>query len=436
MPDRGKFLRDAAVLPLESVYGESEAHQLGEPDLKTDLLNLRVLQFAPRVPWPPDTGAKLRNYHLARVLSEKFRMTLLAFAEPERDASALKNVYERIVAVNRDAGYSFGKVLRGAIGSTPLPLLNYTTNEMKQALAALLSEQQFDLVQVESIHLMNYLPTIRAARKRPLVICDWHNVESELMRQYSESEGNFARRAYARRTARLMNEAEQEALREFDAHIVVSEEDAERLHRMNSTARVFVIENGVDPAYYGDTQDASNTKNRIIFVGSMDYHANIDAAVNFARNVWPILHDKKPELTFTIVGRDPASAVRELSSIAGLEVTGSVEDVRPFYHEAIAAVVPLRVGGGSRLKILEAMAAGAPVVSTTIGAEGLKVGDGENILLADNDQDLVDKIVIVIDDENLRTRIVAAARALIAERYDWSKLGVTLTSVYTKLLSN
>jgi len=233
-----------------------------------------------------------------------------------------------------------------------------------------------------------------------------------------------------------MNEAEQEALREFDAHIVVSEEDAERLLQMNSTARVFVIENGVDPAYYGDTQDKSNTKNRIIFVGSMDYHANIDAAVNFARNVWPILHDQKPELTFTIVGRDPASAVRELSSIAGLEVTGSVEDVRPFYHEAIAAVVPLRVGGGSRLKILEAMAAGVPVVSTTIGAEGLKVNDGENILLADNDQELVDKIVSVIDDENLRTRIVAAARALIAERYDWSKLGVTLTSVYTKLLSN
>ena len=363
-------------------------------------------------------------------------MTLLAFAEPERDASALKNVYEQIVAVNRNAGYSLGKVLRGAMGSTPLPLLNYTTNEMKQALAALLSEQEFDFVQVESIHLMNYLPMIRAARKRPLVICDWHNVESELMRQYGESEGNFARRAYARRTARLMNEAEQEALREFDAHIVVSEEDAERLLRMNSAARVFVIENGVDPAYYGDTQDESNTKNRIIFVGSMDYHANIDAAVNFARNVWPILHDKKPELTFTIVGRDPAPTVRELSSIAGLEVTGSVEDVRPFYHEAIAAVVPLRVGGGSRLKILEAMAAGVPVVSTTIGAEGLKVGDGENILLADNDQDLVDKIVSVIDDENLRTRLVAAAHALIAERYDWSKLGVTLTSVYTKLLSN
>jgi len=182
-----------------------------------------VLQFAPRVPWPLDTGAKLRNYHLARVLSQEFRMTLLAFAQEEAPSPELKNSYERIVAVKRDETYSIGNVLRGATGSTPLPLLNYTTDDMKQALASLLNEQEFDLVQVESTHLMNYLPVIRAARKRPLVVCDWHNVESELMRQYSEREKSFARRAYARRTARLMNEAEKRALDQFDAQAVADQ---------------------------------------------------------------------------------------------------------------------------------------------------------------------------------------------------------------------
>ncbi len=408
---------------------------MGDPDLKKDLSNLHVLQFAPRVPWPLDTGAKLRNYHLARTLSAKFRMTLLAFSERDTHSSELKTVYERIEMVMRNASYSFGKVLRGAMGSMPLPLLNYTTEEMKQALASLLNAQEFDLIQVESIHLMNYLPTIRAARKRPLVVCDWHNVESELMRQYSERAENFARRAYANRTARLMNEAEKRALDQFDAHIVVSKEDAERLGQMNSSAQVFVIENGVDSAYYADLRSEPNTWNRIVFVGSMDYHANIDAAINFARNVWPIVHGKKPELIFTIVGRDPSLAVRELSSIAGVEVTGSVEDVRPYYREAIAAVVPLRVGGGSRLKILEAMAAGVPVVSTTLGAEGLKVMHGENILLADDDRDLAETITAIVGDETFRSRIIAAARALITERYDWSKPGASLANSYSNLLA-
>jgi sugar transferase (PEP-CTERM/EpsH1 system associated) len=413
----------------------SETHRWEIPDLKRDLSNLHVLQFAPRVPWPLDTGAKLRNYHLARVLSQKFRMTLLAFAGQEMHLPELKNVYERIEMVKRDEGFSFGRVLRGATGNTPLPLLNYTTEEMKQALAALLNEQEFDLVQVESIHLMNYLPTIRAARTHSLVVCDWHNVESELMRQYSERDQSFARRTYARRTARLMNEAEKRALDQFDAHIVVSEEDGERLRQMNSSAQISIIENGVDAAYYANAQSESTAKNRLVFVASMDYHANIDAAINFARNVWPIVHRKKPELVFTIVGHDPSPAVRELSSITGVEVTGSVKDVRPYYVEAIAAVVPLRVGGGSRLKILEAMAAGVPVVSTTLGAEGLKVRDGDNILIDDDNRGLAEKIVNVIDNENLRTEIIAAARALTADRYDWSKLGGSLTSVYSNLLA-
>lgn len=415
---------------------ESEGALLREPDLKTDLPNLRVLQFAPRVPWPLDTGAKLRNYHLARVLAQRSRITLLAFAEPDQDLAELAKVYKRIVTVKREGGYSFGKVLRGAVGGTPLPLLNYTTEEMQGALADLLAEDEFDVVQIESIHLMNYLPALRAARKPPLVVCDWHNVESELMRQYSERARSFGRRAYARRTARLMSESEQRALSDFDAHVTVSNEDAGRLREMNPDACVFVIENGVDTAYYAEEQNQSKTRIRILFVGSMDYHANIDAAINFARDVWPLVHNNTPELVFTIVGRDPAPAVRELSSMAGVEVTGSVEDVRPYYREAIAAVVPLTVGGGSRLKILEAMAAGVAVVSTTRGAEGLNVCNDENILIADGNKDFAEKLIAFVGNQEQRTRIIAAARALVADRYDWSKLGSSLFHVYRDLLEN
>jgi len=393
-----------------------------------------VLQFAPRVCWPLDTGAKLRNYHLARVLAQRAGVALLAFADRKQSPDELKDTYDQVITVQRDAAYTFAKVLRGLLGPTPLPVLNYTTESMKRELQRLLGRQDFDIVQMESIHLMDYLTIIRAARNHPVLVCDWHNIESELMRRYSEREPSRFRRAYAVKTARLMREFEKRALREFDAHIVVSERDAERLRELNPDARIFVIENGVDTAFYSDAgaRDESPAR-RIVFVGSMDYHANIDGAVNFAREVWPRLRERRPELVFTIVGKDPTPEVRDLAQIPGIEVTGTVDDVRPFYREAIAAVVPLNVGGGSRLKILEAMAAGVPVVSTTLGAEGLEVQHDENILIADTNEQFLEAIISLVTIKARHNHLVVAGRALVSRRYDWSSLGASLFSIYEEL---
>jgi sugar transferase (PEP-CTERM/EpsH1 system associated) len=399
---------------------------------------MRVLQFAPRVCWPLDTGAKLRNYHLARVLAQRARVSLLAFIDHELSSNSLPAFYEQVITVPRDSAYTPAKVVRGVLGKTPLPVLNYTTDAMKQKLERLVSENDFDIIQVESIHLMSYLPIIRKARRQPMVVCDWHNIESELMQRYSEREAGLLRRAYASKTARLMSEFERRALREFDAHVTVSERDAEQLRDLNPAARIFVIENGVDTAFYSDLESGvanESPAKRIVFVGLMDYHANIDGAVNFARHVWPRVRERRPGFIFTIVGKDPASEVRELAQLPGVEVTGTVDDVRPFYRAAIAAVVPLNVGGGSRLKILEAMAAGVPVVSTTLGAEGLEVQHDENILIADTNEQLAEVIISLVENETRRQELSAAGRALVASRYDWSGLGDELFRTYEELLS-
>jgi sugar transferase (PEP-CTERM/EpsH1 system associated) len=403
-----------------------------ETNLTKTVTDLRLLQVAPRMPWPLDTGAKLRNYHLARALAGNVSVTLAAFGD-DTSNERLAEVYQRLVTVPRSEDYSVGNMLRGAIGRTPLPLLNYTTTEMAGALEQLLAEDRFDVIQVESIHLMNYLPLLRGARNRPLIVCDWHNVESDVMRQYAERERNVARRTYARRTAGLMSEAEERALKEFDAHIAVSEVDRERLQSVNSEATIFVIENGVDAKHYATPESA--IRNRIVFVGSMDYHANIEGATNFARAVWPMIQQKQPSLRFTIVGRNPPSEITELSSIAGIEVTGSVDDVRRYYREALAAVVPLNVGGGSRLKILEALAAGVPVVSTKLGAEGLDVSDRENILLAESSAELTNELLRLIETADLRARLIAGGRALVHARYDWSMVGARLLDQYQTLVA-
>lgn len=397
--------------------------------------SLRLLQIAPRLPWPLDTGAKLRNFHLGRVLSETAGVTLLAFENGL--AHAIGEIYENVVSVPRAGHNSFSKLLRGALGRAPLPLLNYTSSAMARELRKLLNPQTFDLVQFESIHLTGYLPLVLDAAPAPLAILDWHNIESDLLAQYSQREPNPLKRSYARRTAKLMREAEERAARGFDAHIVVSEADASRLRAMNPDARIFVVENGVDVAQFGDDEYPENedSRTRIVFVASMDYHANIDAAVWFAREVWPRVRERLPKMVFTIVGRDPTAAIRELASIPGIEVTGTVEDVRPFYREAFAAVAPLRVGGGSRLKILEAMAAGVPVVATTLGAEGLNAQHGENILLADSPEAMSDAIVSLAENSERRTKLIVSGRDLVRGRYDWSQLGAKLFENYQALLS-
>ncbi len=410
---------------------------------------MRVLQIAPRVCWPLDTGAKLRNFHLGRILAESAQVTFLSFQHDGEPASIPATKYEKVITVRRGSGYTVNNAVRGALGTTPLPLLNYTTEPMKQALGRVLAENDFDLVQLESIHLMGYMPIIRASRSKPLITCDWHNIESELMRRYGEREENILRRSYARRTTKLMAGAEKRALVELDAHVTVSERDANQLLVLHPDAQVFVVENGVDAGFYSDEQIAkahqrwadettpgSAGKERIVFVGSMDYHANIDGVVSFCREVWPQLRKRKPDLILTIVGRDPALAVRELANMPGVEVTGTVDDVRPYYHEAVASIVPLKVGGGSRLKILEAMAAGVPVVSTTLGAEGLNVTHNENILIADSVDGMIGEVVRTIEDNGIRSRLVNGGRALVFNEYEWSTLGTLLLKNYEQLLSD
>jgi glycosyltransferase involved in cell wall biosynthesis len=447
---------------------------------------LRVLHFVPRFCWPLNTGANLRNYHLARQLARCSQVTMLTFSNehgnpkrgkiensahsppeasnrqcPESSGEPTlarpESFYERVITVPRDRGYTFGKIVRGAVGHIPLPVLNYTTDAMKRQLACLLNEQDFDLIQVESVHLISYLPIIRAARNRPSLLLDWHNIESELLSQYSNRATGRLRRAYARRASRQMSALEHCIIKKFDAHVVVSDRDSAQLLGLVPEACVFLIENGVDTAYYSDERikqayaawlaqrepsapkpisrncELFGSKRRILFVGSMDYHANVDAVVHFGREVWPSLHERIPELLFTIVGRDPAPEVRQLAVLSGVEVTGTVDDVRPYYHEALAAIVPLNIGGGSRLKILEAMAAGVPVVSTTLGAEGLDVQDDQNILIADTNQGLTNALMLLAESAERRLRLSAAGRALVYERYDWSRLGEALVAIYEAL---
>jgi glycosyltransferase involved in cell wall biosynthesis len=445
---------------------------------------MRVLYFAPKECWPATTGALVRNYYLARALARHADITYLSFSDNgNREASRLSphslkrdrnhngdlaspnngngalDWCDQLIAIPQERAYTPMKLARGALGRTPVTVLNYTSCAMATELEGVLNSREFDIVQIESVHLAKYLPVIHAAHHRPLVICDWHNIESDLMRQYGRRVASALRRAYAQRTANQISVLERDMAQSVDCNLMVSTPDLDRLRAFAPNAPAFVIENGVDVSHFADEEieraykkwrerklqeNGSKVKathepsqrNRILFVGSMDYHANVEGIVNFARTTWPNLFKLLPDMRLTIAGRNPAAEVRQLTDMPSVEVTGTVEDMRPFYREALVSIVPLNVGGGSRLKICEAMAAGVPVISTRRGAEGIEVTDHENILLAETGDEFCRTVWDIAADPNRRQELADAGRALVREKYDWAGLGDTLAGLYDELLRN
>jgi len=396
---------------------------------------LRILFVSPRQSWPLYSGARMRDHYFAQALGRRAALTYVFFSEPGRASPQRADLpfCRRIVPVPAPRLYTPGKIVRGVLGRWPLPVVNYTSNEMKAALAGVLREDQFDLVHLDSIHMAAYVPGVCRQTPAP-VVYNWHNIESELMRRYSAGVQPL-RKLYAAWTARRLAALERQILGQAFGHVVCSQRERAQLLGIVPEARIAVIENGVDTAFFAEPPVAPGRRHRIVFVGSMRYHGNVEAAVWFARSVWPRIRERFPAWRLTLAGYDPAPAVLALRGAENVEVTGTVEDLRPYYGEALAAIVPVRTGGGTRLKILEAMAAGVPVVSTTLGAEGLAVSPGRHLLIADREEDWLRQLSALAPQGDLWNGLVAAGRDLVRSRYDWEILGAALYETYSHWLN-
>jgi glycosyltransferase involved in cell wall biosynthesis len=403
---------------------------------------MRVLYFTPHQIWPANSGARLRNYHLARQLAANSSVTFVEMgsAGGEQRIPREDSGFSSIVTLDKGRAYSPSIILRGLAGPIPMTVLNCWSPRSSSQLTDVLCTHQFDTVQIEGLHLMKFLPIIQKAPANPGIVVDWHNIESEVMWRYANTTNNWAKRVAAKRTAKLIERVEDHLLDTCRTHTVTSERERQKLLARRPGANIHVIPNGVDTSFFttGKIADAcrktslGDSKQTVLFVGYMDYHANIDAVTWFSRVAWPEIARTYPALHFMIVGRDPAPEVRVLASDR-IHVTGTVNDVRPFYASAVAAVVPLRSGSGTRLKILEAMAAGVPVVSTKLGAEGIDIEDGLHFLQADSGPEIAAAVHRIASSEETRSRLSQAARELVCRNYDWSVIGKQLYGIHADL---
>jgi sugar transferase (PEP-CTERM/EpsH1 system associated) len=401
---------------------------------------MRVLYFAPRIAWPIISGAHLRDFYFAQYLAQKSQLTYIglvnenAGGQPDALREKLGNGAQ-VIPLRRDAAYRRTNILRGLVGPTPLNVLNFTSPRVLADVDRIFREQSFDTIQIESMHLIAYARRIRQLAPQSRLILDWHNVESEILARYAENDSNPLRALYARRTSQLSRNVEDDLLRLCDAHTVCSGREREVLQQRVPGIRVEVVGNGVDCDFFEAPKAAPTADRRdVLFMGRMDYHANVDAALYFVSKIWPTIHQRRPELRLVIVGAQPAKSILALRE-QGITVTGTVDDVRPYYHRALTSVVPLRVGGGTRLKVLEAMAAGTPVVSTTLGAEGLETTHGKDIVIADTPEAMADAVVNLQAGGPQWQEIAANARRMVRAKYDWAIVGEILWRLHTGLVA-
>ena len=405
---------------------------------------------------PLDKGGKLRTWHVMRHLASRHDITYLSFSDPAQtveEREGMRAVCAHLQTIPRTdpakgtAGF-FLDAARYVIDRVPYAVAKYRSAAFKNTLRQLLDERRFDAI------VCDFLPPVVNLPERlpcPSILFT-HNVEAEIWRRHAENaRGPIARTLLAQQWRRMLR-FEREALARFDLVLAVSEADAQTFQRLYPGALktpAHVVQTGVDTTYFappsspaeaaphrGTTSGQDETgrrRNHLVFTGSMDWLPNEDGMLYFVREILPRIREAEPDATLSIIGRAPTPAVKRLADEAGIEVTGRVDDVRPHIAAGAVYIVPLRIGGGTRLKIFEAMAMGKAVVSTTVGAEGLPVTSGQNVVIADEPAHFARAVVHMIRDDEARRRIETEARRLVMERYDWSAVAQDFEHALTRV---
>ena len=370
---------------------------------------------------PTNRGGQIRTLEMLRRLHSRHEIHYVAYddpATPEGRARAIEYA-SHVYAVDRPIPARGSPHFLGQLGAnlfSPLPLAvgRYGSQAMRQKVAELVAQEKFDAIVADFLSI-----TPNFADLSQCVLFQ-HNVESDIWRRHAEH-ASGARRIYFASQARRMAAYERATCRAVKRVVAVSPQDALAFRETFTATSVDHVPTGVDIDYFRRPAAAAPTTD-LVFVGAMDWLPNIDGARWFMTNVLPRVREARPGTTLTFAGRNPSAEIQALGSNGAVRVTGTVPDVRPYLWGASVAIVPLRIGGGTRLKIYEAMAASVPVVSTGVGAEGLTVQNGENIRLADAPEQFADAILQLLNDPGERLRMSQNALDLVSRDFSWESV--------------
>jgi len=367
--------------------------------------------------WPVNTGGRLRSFHLIKALSERHALTVLTTHRPGEEAGALARELphcRQVVSLphasaKHDSARFVLALLRSWLTVLPVDLWKCRVPAMRALVAKELAGGGYDLCVAD---FLSAWPNVPAGGSTPVVLFE-HNVEYMIWQRLCTTTGNWLKRALLAVEWRKMRRYEHAACRSASLTVAVSADDCQQLRKGAPEATVCTISTGVDPEYFRPPVADAELPLQLVFTGSMDWQPNEDAMLHFIASILPLLRLALPAVRLTVVGRNPSVQLRAAAQAADVTVTGTVPDVRPFMAAASVYVVPLRIGGGTRLKIFEALAMGKAVVSTTIGAEGLPLTEGLHIVRADSAADFAAAVLALLRDPVRRKAMGDAGRSLM-----------------------
>jgi glycosyltransferase involved in cell wall biosynthesis len=398
---------------------------------------MRILWVKANKLLPLHSGGDIRSYHIARYLGSRNELCFLSYYDGEVDDDYEKGLAKHFpgatcICTGKSQTVSARALdyLMKLMDSAPYAVSRFNFAPIRAKLGDWLSSGRFDVAVCDFLDAAVNFP----ARNTTPTVLFQHNVESEIWRRHAETEKNPAKRNLYGMEFRKMMAYEKSAVQRFTGVVAVSEHDKHLMSDWVHSAKIEVVPTGVDLSQYQADFSVHRDAPLVIFVGAMDWEPNVDAVEYFCQDIWPAVLQKVPQAKFRIVGRNPVRRVQQCAS-QSVEVTGRVPAVIDHLREAAIVIVPLRIGGGTRLKIYEAMAAGKAIVSTSIGAEGLDVHHGRDIILADEARIFGEAVVLLLQDDQLRKGYEKAA-AELAARYDWSAVGARFEGVLKNLLGS
>ena len=404
---------------------------------------MRILWLGHNLAYPPKGGVLQRNYNLLREAARKCEVHVLAFDQPatrpegvypEECVGALRDFCETVewVPLSRGSGKVNRRILayQGVVSHDSYDVRWLRSHEMVKKLQKTLDSVYFDIVHFDTLGLAQYMPLVRNST----TVLNHHNIESVMMLRRAKNAENALARCYLRWEAQKIRNAELQWCPQVDINLVVSTEEEQELKTKVGAVRTAVIPNGVDTEYFRPRVDPGGKT--LLFCGGLGWYPNIDAMRFFFNSIWGKLSGKIQDITIYVVGRNPPDWLGRLSSAdSRIRVTGFVDDARDYFRRATAYVCPIRDGGGTRLKILEAFSMGIPVVSTAVGAEGLSVHHEEEILLGENAEAFATNIRRIQNSPDLAMRLIAQVK-IVSTRFSWDAVGTELEDAYAEVVLN
>lgn len=400
---------------------------------------MKILFLVSHFPYPLHSGGALRAHGLIMGVAQAGHdIDLLCFSDHLPQDTPIHGFCQKIIAVPSPTRTTKGRIKDIVLTRHADMGRRFWSGEMLEAIKSQLSSSQYDIVHIESIEMATYLPHIHQWFPDLPLIYGSLNAEADLQRVIFYREVRHPKRIvgaiYSWIQWRRLTRMEREICRLSTHVLAVSEPDQEILQRFSDTP-VTVVKNGIEVAPYLTLEKSDTLEpETIVFTGSMSYRPNVDAVLWFANEIFPIILQKHPKAQFYVVGHRPHPKVSALQDHPNITITGRVEKIEPYWQGAAVYIAPLRMGSGTRFKLLEAMAAGCAVVSTTIGAQGLGVTSGNELILADTAPEFATKIQNLLQSLDKRSELSQKGRIFVKENFDWSVIVPYLLEVYNSLV--